>query len=393
MLTQRVYSLDQPMRQQHASDGLYSQLMAARAGRVPQPHGVQYWNQRALVNLPDRRDFGIDVPGVVHLCCRVREKVELNTAYIRSFTKSIVAHASFQGPHAISDDDRRCGGCKAIPLRTALSVGMFVKLTVNIKPESGLCNGSRGMVRDIVYENGGYDPSALPIVLVEFPEYDGPQLLDSDGTRLVPICAQQRVCDCGRCFRHGLPLVSGKADTGHSAQGITCGEGEQISSVVLYWDRKAEDLWPGIFYVLASRAKELAAIALARPFSTKDAQKVGVSKRAEAARNEMQRLQRLADQHMLLETRTFEEGLQQFVQVPDIVCHNFCCALPLHDAVFVSDLCCLWCRWLDHAWLLHVLRVWMHASRHSSRMLVTFWTGGWHRPMQWLPVLVRLHLV
>ena len=123
------------------------------------------------------------------------------------------------------------------------------------------------MVRDIVYENGGYDPSALPIVLVEFPEYDGPQLLDSDGTRLVPICAQQRVCDCGRCFRHGLPLVSGKADTGHSAQGITCGEGEQISSVVLYWDRKAEDLWPGIFYVLASRAKELAAIALARPFS------------------------------------------------------------------------------------------------------------------------------
>lgn len=164
-----------------------------------------------------------------------------------------------------------------------------------------------------------YDPSALPIVLVEFPEYDGPQLLDSDGTRLVPICAQQRVCDCGRCFRHGLPLVSGKADTGHAAQGITCGEGEQILSVVLYWDRKAEDLWPGIFYVLASRAKELAAIALARPFSTKDAQKVGVSKRAEAARNEMQRLQLLADQHMLQETRTFEEGVQQFVQVPEIV--------------------------------------------------------------------------
>ena len=81
MLTQRVYSLDQPMRQQRASDGLYSQLMAARAGRVPQPHGVRYWNQRALVNLPDRRDFGIDAPGVVHLCCRVREKVELNTAW------------------------------------------------------------------------------------------------------------------------------------------------------------------------------------------------------------------------------------------------------------------------------------------------------------------------
>ena len=90
--------------------------------------------------------------------------------------------------------------------------------------------------------------------------------------------------------------------------------------MVIYWDRKAEDLWPGIFYVLASRAKELAAIALARPFSTKDAQKVGVSKRAEAARNEMQRLQCLADQHMVQESRTFEEGLRQFVQVPDVVC-------------------------------------------------------------------------
>ena len=44
--------------------------------------------------------------------------------------KSVLVRADYQGRHAISDDDRRCGGCKSIPLRggsqtprSALQVG------------------------------------------------------------------------------------------------------------------------------------------------------------------------------------------------------------------------------------------------------------------------------
>ena len=39
----------------------------------------------------------------------------------------------------------------------------------------------------------------------------------------------------------------------------------------MVWNAKMESRWPGIFYVAASRVKELAAFALKEPFSTTDA--------------------------------------------------------------------------------------------------------------------------
>ena len=160
--------------------------------------------------MPNKADFGPDVPGTIHLCCRVREKVEINTTYMQGFSKSIVARASFQGPHAISDDDRRCGSCKAIPLRTALSIGMFVKLTLNIDTDCGLCNGSRGIVRDILYEGGGYDPSSLPVVIVEFPRNATIPFLVCCVVRRWASPWSARILQYGRCmlavccrFRHG----------------------------------------------------------------------------------------------------------------------------------------------------------------------------------------------
>jgi hypothetical protein len=79
---------------------------------------------------------------------------------------------------------------------------------------------------------------------------------------------------CKGCTRTNLPLVCGKADTIHSLQGLTVGPGEAMTHMVLHWDEAAESLWPGVFYVGASRAKEASSIALEGGFSMKAQVKV-----------------------------------------------------------------------------------------------------------------------
>ena len=53
----------------------------------------------------------------------------------------------------------------------------------------------------------------------------------------------------------GFPIIQGKSDTIHSAQGLSVGEEEFVKCLVLdSWESKWEKKWPGLFYVGASRA-------------------------------------------------------------------------------------------------------------------------------------------
>jgi hypothetical protein len=145
---------------------------------------------------------------------------------------------------------------------------MDIKLTTNICPELMLCNGSRGVIVDIIYPgDSGYVPPprqveadgedsqqqpVFPIVIVDFPDYCGPRLLTDEveaaaHPTLVPIVARALPCDSKCCTRFGLPLVCGKADTVHSAQGITIGRGHALERCLLVWNAKMESRWPGIF--------------------------------------------------------------------------------------------------------------------------------------------------
>jgi hypothetical protein len=72
---------------------------------------------------------------------------------------------------------------------------------------------------------------------------------------LVPIVAITRHCEKKCCSREGLPLVCGKADTAHSTQGISVGRGEAFRRMLFMWTARAEQYWPGIFYVGVSRPK------------------------------------------------------------------------------------------------------------------------------------------
>ena len=75
-----------------------------------------------------------------------------------------------------------------------------------------------------------------------------------------------------------------------------------------------ESRWPGIFYVAASRVKELVAFALKEPFSTTDATSIGVGPATLESRREMSRIQSNAEKHSRTHdpARTFEAGLRWF---------------------------------------------------------------------------------
>ena len=60
---------------------------------------------------------------------------------------------------------------------------------------------------------------------------------------------------CRSSYREGFPIIQGKSDTIHSAQGLSVGEEEFVKCLVLdSWESKWEKKWPGLFYVGASRA-------------------------------------------------------------------------------------------------------------------------------------------
>ena len=100
----------------------------------------------------------------------------------------------------------------------------------------------------------------------------------------------------------------------HSAQGITIGRGHALERCLLVWNKQMEAKWPGIFYVAASRVKELAAFALKEPFSAEDARSIGVGTVAKESRREMALIQHNADKHSRTRDpgRTFAAGLRWF---------------------------------------------------------------------------------
>ena len=141
----------------------------------------------------------------------------MNMEYIRELQKVCRVNSVVHGKHAQNENDRDIGMCKSIPTSTVYAIGMKVKLTVNICPGWGLCNGSRGTVVDIIYPNEvGYVPPPppssqeeplFPIVIVDFPDYCGSRVLHEQRRTLVPIVAMERTCNKKCCSRRGLPLV------------------------------------------------------------------------------------------------------------------------------------------------------------------------------------------
>ncbi len=136
--------------------------------------------------------------------------------------------------------------------RVDLAKGAYVMLTSNLWPEAGLVNGTKGVVREILYPEGA-TPTALPsAVMVEFEGYSGPSFSsDGVGLTVVPIVPRTMQWEDGakKCSRRQLPLRLAWALTIHKAQGLT------LDKAVI--DISKKEMVAGLTFVAFSRVRKL----------------------------------------------------------------------------------------------------------------------------------------
>ena len=174
----RYFVLTQPVRQDAAGD-LIGPLTRVRNGEVAR-EDVTFWKrrQRAFQAVP----WDLWGNDTLIACCFSKDRADINERYVATLTsvcvigahahrllRRMAAHAhrllrrmataildttrascagsQRAGKHASLPGNAKEGMMKALPVHSYMAMGMMVKLTINICPELGLYNGSRGIVR------------------------------------------------------------------------------------------------------------------------------------------------------------------------------------------------------------------------------------------------------
>ena len=371
------FVLDQPVRQ---GDGpLLDSLTDLREGRFSE-RMLLFLNSRWLQNLSqqEQANFKIDTDKCLKTATYRDSATMDNATYTKIFDRVAVFRAFLRGAHVENSKGPKIGMAKSIPTTLYLAVGMMVKLLINLVPECGLFNNSRGVVMDIVYPGDGSYPgyssddfsSRSPVVWVLFRDYRGPSffpLTQPDRAQWYPVGVCERRCADDCCSRTGLPLLVAKTDTGHSLQGLTAGQREAIERVLLAgWTKRAEQQFPGSLYVALSRVKAAEDVALESPISADDLQidrNKSSSWRAQSA--EMERIRERA----FAARQANPVSRQQFAQTILAFCDRVAAAA--HDGIdaerraLIASCAQQWRtsaeRWLE-AWQWHVQELGQHAD-------------------------------
>ena len=140
-----------------------------------------------------------------------------------------------------------------------LSIGCRVMLRINLWTKKNLVNGAIGTVRDIVYKPNQRPPQNNPyVIIVHFPGYIGPQLLEQDA-KIVPIFMHTKSVrkDNYRLTRQQFPLQLAYCITAHKSQSL------QFDRAIVHLGREEKHL--GSTYVALSRVHALQGLAFAHP--------------------------------------------------------------------------------------------------------------------------------
>ena len=132
-----------------------------------------------------------------------------------------------------------------------LAEGSRILLTRNLWQSKGLCNGSVGEVRYIVYpEKSNHQKLQLPVIICKFPDYTGPSF-SANEPKLVPIVMEESyfIRNKEQCTRKMLPLKPGYAVSIHSSQGA------ELDSVIC--DVGEREFAAGLVYVALSRVRRM----------------------------------------------------------------------------------------------------------------------------------------
>ena len=173
---------------------------------------VDDWH-RLLTRTPDKIRKDVDVKQYVKLYFSNEKIANNNYIALKSLSVPIAkinAHHNNKAAAKLPPGDMR-GLVPAL----FLSIGAGVMLTRNLWTEKGLCNGSMGVVKDIIYQEEN-SPPLLPIaVVVKFDHtYTGPSICLNDAC-CVPIVASTNVSDLhGSSHERGLTLDKAWIDLG-----------------------------------------------------------------------------------------------------------------------------------------------------------------------------------
>jgi ATP-dependent exoDNAse (exonuclease V) alpha subunit len=154
-------------------------------------------------------------------------------------------------------------------LSTVMYIGVNSKvmLTWNLCTHNNLVNGSTGIVKDIIFDEGSTPPDKLPItIVVEFPQYRGPaffnNVINEDGScedrskwvPILPVVATWTKTNASgkkeSLYRKQFPLVLSWAYTAWKGQGTT--NYDECSMNPGDADRS-----PGVCYVMLSRVTSI----------------------------------------------------------------------------------------------------------------------------------------
>ena len=151
-------------------------------------------------------------------------------------------------------------------------------LTANLWQEAGLCNGAHGTVQNFIYQQDVTPPNLPIAVLVHFPNYSGPQFLQSNPNS-IPIPPITFEWDSKS--RQQLPLQLSYAITIHKSQGQT------LQKAVI--DLGKSELSSGLTFVALSRLRKLQD-GLFQPMTCERLQSITKCKRFQERLKEEERL-------------------------------------------------------------------------------------------------------
>ena len=233
-LRQDSIALDQKMRQNN-KDKFGKMVDACRDPeqmRNDRKNILRFWNTRAKLSLSEwkRSLFDIEDNTTLFLSSTRREVTANVREYLLSRKNVLTFTCRAEGSTTHND-----GMIKSVARRMFVSLHGLVKLTINVAPGYGLYHHAPGSIKGVLYpdQEAGYPgKDADAIILVDFPGYTGPPAFIGAPPTWVAVSKVKRQCEtCQKCERIGFPLVCGKADTIHCAQGITAGGGTKRWSI------------------------------------------------------------------------------------------------------------------------------------------------------------------
>jgi ATP-dependent exoDNAse (exonuclease V) alpha subunit len=219
---------------------------------------------RHSMGLQEWKNRGFDDPNVPHLFCTNVEVNDHNARCITALGKPI---AWVCASHTGRGKSAKSKQARGLADQMYLAVGAKVQMTWNIATYAGLCNGSTGIVKDIVYSEGVQAPSLPRFVIVDFgDQYMGESFFPDNPERRGWVPIKPVTCTWvtrGKAngdqydehSRTMLPLVTAWAFTVWKSQGQTF-----IGKVVLHLTERERE--HGLTYVAFSRATRFSNIGL-----------------------------------------------------------------------------------------------------------------------------------